>query len=95
MDVFANIVNGFPFLTIFAKSSILDVLKESEFTYEAMNDLQKSSISAVWQGFESTFILIIFAKPSLICLLNLINLFHMCHYYARSNQRDPMFNIFA
>ena len=36
----------------------------------------KSSISSVWQGFEFTFLLIIFAKLFPIYLLNLINIFH-------------------
>ena len=36
----------------------------------------KSSISAVCQGFEFNFVLIIFAKLFPICLLNLINIFH-------------------
>ena len=37
---------------------------------------QKRFISAVWQGFEFTFVLIIFAKLFPICLLNLLNIFH-------------------
>ena len=36
----------------------------SEFASEASNDSRKSSISAVWQRFEFTFVLIIFAKLS-------------------------------
>ena len=41
MKYIAKIVNGFPSLTIFAKSFILDVWKGSEYT----NDLQ---LSAIW-----------------------------------------------
>ena len=36
----------------------------------------KSSISAVWQGFELIFVLIIFTKLFPICVLNLVNIFH-------------------
>ena len=36
----------------------------------------ESSISAVWQGFEFTFLWIVFRKLFSICLLNLINIFH-------------------
>ena len=36
----------------------------------------KSSVSAVWQGFEFTFVLVIFAKLFPISLLNLISMFH-------------------
>ena len=76
MDVFAKIVNGFSSLTIFAESSVLDVWQESEFASEASKNLWKSSTSAVWQGFEFTFVLIILAKQFPNCLLNLINIFH-------------------
>ena len=41
MEVFAKIMNGFSFLTIFAKSCILDVWQDSEFVSEASKDLQK------------------------------------------------------
>ena len=43
MQVFANIVNGFSFLTIFAKTSILDLdlWKDSEFASEASDNLRK------------------------------------------------------
>ena len=34
-------MNGFYFLTIFAKRSILDVWRDSEFASEASNDLRK------------------------------------------------------
>ena len=39
MEVFAKIVNGFSFLTIFTKNSILDVWHNSEFPSEDSNDL--------------------------------------------------------
>ena len=55
----------------------------------------KIFISAVWQGFEFTFVLIIFAKLFPICLLHLINIPVICQYCAPSNPRDLMFNIFA
>ena len=41
MEVFTKIVNGLSFLTIFTKSSILDVLQDSEFGSEPSNDLRK------------------------------------------------------
>ena len=41
IEVFAKIVKGFSFLTIFAKSSILDVCQDSELASEASNDLRK------------------------------------------------------
>ena len=39
MEVFAQIVNGFYFLTIFLKSSILDVWQDSQFASEASYDI--------------------------------------------------------
>ena len=41
MEVFAKIVNGFSFLTIFLKLSILDVWQDSEFASEATYDLRE------------------------------------------------------
>ena len=41
MEIFVKIVNSFLLLTIFAKSSILDVWQDSEFASEASNDLRK------------------------------------------------------
>ena len=38
MEIFANIVNGFLFLFIFAKSAILDVWQDSEFASEPGED---------------------------------------------------------
>ena len=40
MEVFTKIVNGFSFLTIFEKRSILDFWQDSEFASEARNDFQ-------------------------------------------------------
>ena len=47
MEVLGKIVSRFLFLTIFTKSSILDVWQDSEFASEPSNDLWKSSISDV------------------------------------------------
>ena len=41
MKVFTKIVNGFSFLTIFAKISTLDVWQDSEFVSEPSNDLRR------------------------------------------------------
>ena len=41
MDVFSKTENGFLFLTVFAKSSILDVWLYSEFASEANKDMRK------------------------------------------------------
>ena len=41
MDVFTKIVNGFSFLTIFRKGSILDIWQDSEFACKPSNNLQK------------------------------------------------------
>ena len=49
--VFCEIVNGFSFVTIFAKSSILDVSQDSEFASEASNDLQKKLYLSCLTGF--------------------------------------------
>ena len=47
--------NGFLFLTIFAKSSILDVWQDSGFFSEPSNDFAQKDI---WQGFEFAFVAI-------------------------------------
>ena len=60
IEVFTKI--GFSFLTIFAKTSILDVWQDSEFPCKPGKDLRKSSISDVKQGPEFTLVLIIFAR---------------------------------
>ena len=41
MEVFAKIVKGFSFFTIFAKNSILHVWQDSEFASAVSNDLRK------------------------------------------------------
>ena len=43
MEVFKKIVNGFSFLTIFAKSSILDVWQDPEQPFKPKKDLRKKS----------------------------------------------------
>ena len=52
MEVFTKIESSFSLLTIFAKSSILDVWQDSEFTSEHSNDLRKklhlSCIAGSW-----------------------------------------------
>ena len=52
MVVFAKIVNGFSFLTIFVKRSILDVWQKYEFASEASSDLPKkvhlSCVTGFW-----------------------------------------------
>ena len=42
MEVFTKIGNDFSFLTIFVKSSILDIHQDSEFPSEPSKDLQKN-----------------------------------------------------
>ena len=74
MEFFPKIVNRFSFLTIFAKSFILDIWQDN-LPLKPVTTGGKSSISAVWQSFEFTFVLLIFAKLFPICLLNLINKF--------------------
>ena len=46
--VFCEIVNGFSFVTIFAKSSILDVSQDSEFASEASNDFAEKAPSQLF-----------------------------------------------
>ena len=58
IEAFAQIVNGFQFLTILAKSSILNVWQGYEFASEA----RKVFISDLSQNFEFAFVAIIFAK---------------------------------
>ena len=45
MEVFAQIVNGFQFLTNFAKSSILDVWQDHGFPNEVCNDFAEKAPS--------------------------------------------------
>ena len=51
MKIFGKIVKGFSFLTIFEKSSILDVSQGSEFAPEASNDLRKKFYFRYLTGF--------------------------------------------
>ena len=53
--VFAKTVNGF-FLLFLQKNSILDVWRDSEFSSEAINDLQKKLHLRCWRGFEFAFL---------------------------------------
>ena len=48
MEVFSQIVNGFQFLTTFAKSSILDVCQDYEFASEASNDFAEKAPSQMF-----------------------------------------------
>ena len=48
MEIFGEIVNGFCFLTIFAKSSILDVWHDLEFATEASNDFAERALSQMF-----------------------------------------------
>ena len=50
MEAFAQIVNGFWFSAIFAKSSILDVWQDSEFTSEASNNFAEKAPSQIFDG---------------------------------------------
>ena len=47
-EVFAQIVNRIYFLTIFAKSSILDVWQHSEFASEAINNFVGKALSQMF-----------------------------------------------
>ena len=78
--LFSQVVNGFWFLTIFAKSSILDVWQDSEFASEANNDFAEKAPSQIfYRVLNSPLQLsIIFAKLLAICLLNLINFTVLC-----------------
>ena len=51
MEVFAKIVKGFSFLTIFAKSSIFDVWQVSELVSEASNNQRKKLFLRCLAGF--------------------------------------------
>ena len=48
MEVFAKMVNGFSFLSIFAKIFILDVWEDSEFASESSNDLAEKAPSQLF-----------------------------------------------
>ena len=51
MEAFAKIVSGFQFLTIFAKSSILDLWQDSEFPSETSSNLWKKLHLSCLTGF--------------------------------------------
>ena len=90
IQVFTNIVIGFSLLTIFAKSSILDVWQDSEFTSETSNNLPKKLRISCLTGFW-IHLLIIFAKPFTICSLNLINMFHYISVLCTIKSTCPYF----
>ena len=77
-EFYAKIVNGFLFLSIFPKSSVTDVWQDSEFTSEASNDLRKKLPLRCLTGFRTHLCILYFLQNYLllICLLNLINIFH-------------------
>ena len=51
MEVFEKITNGFSFLVIFAKSSILDVWQDSEFASKASNNSRRKLHQSCLTGF--------------------------------------------
>ena len=77
-DIYAKIVNGFLFLSIFPKCSVIDVWQDSVFTSEASNDLRKKLPFRCFAGFRTHLCIIYFLQNYLLptCLLNLINVFH-------------------
>ena len=82
MNVFAQIVNGFYFLTIFLKSSILDVWQDSQFTSKTSYDIAEKAPPQMFDRVLNLPLitsknlqpLVILAKLLAICLLNLINI---------------------
>ena len=54
----ANTLITFVKLIIVCKSFIINVRQDFEFTSESGDNLRKSSISDVWQGFEFVFVVI-------------------------------------
>ena len=99
MEVFAQIVNGFYFLTIFLKSSILDVWQDSQFASKASyHNAEKDPSQMFDRVLDFTLIaskilqpLLILAKLSAISLLNLIIIKVLCTFFPR----DLIFNIFV
>ena len=93
MEVFTKIVNGFSFLTIFAKSSILDVWQDSEFPCKPRKDLRKKLHLRCLAG---SWIHLCIARLLPICFLNLINKFDQARQYCvRSSPLDLNFNRFV
>ena len=78
MEVFAQILNGFQFLTIFAKSSILDIWQDSEFVSEANNDFVEKTPSQMFARVLNSPLQPLIAKLLVTCLLNLINIAVLC-----------------
>ena len=56
-------------MTIFTKSSILNVWQDSDFASEANNDLRKKLPLNIWQGFEFVFVAINYFRKSVGYLL--------------------------
>ena len=72
---FYKIVSSFLLLTIFTKSSILDVWQDFEQASSPSNDLQKK-LHLRCLAWSWLHLSIIFTRLLPICLLNLINIFH-------------------
>ena len=75
MEVFTKIVSSFLLLTIFTKSSILDVWQDFEQASSPSNDLQKK-LHLRCLAWSWIHLSVIFTRLLPICLLNLINIFH-------------------
>ena len=86
IEVFAQIVNGIKFLTIFAKSFILDVWQDSEFASKARYDFAEKAPFHMFDRILNSPLItsknlqpsVIFAKLVTISLLNLINITVLC-----------------
>ena len=75
MEVFAQIVNGFQFLTNFAKSSILDVWQDHGFLNEVCNDFAEKAPSHMFDRVLNSLLKPLFLQNCwLLCLQNLINM---------------------
>ena len=91
MKVFAQIVNGFYFLTIFLKSSILDVWQDSQFASKGCYDIVEKAPPQMFGRvlnlplITSKYIqpLVILAKLLAIYFLNLINIKILCMVFSR------------
>ena len=76
MEVLAERVNSFKFVTIFAKSSILDAWQDFKFASEASDNFAEKSPSQMLFRVLNLYLqpLIIFTKMLAICLLNFIKI---------------------
>ena len=92
MEVFVQTVNGFYFLTIFLKSSILDISQDSQFNSKASYNIAKKAPSQMFDRvldlplitFKNLQSLVILAKLSAICLLNLLNIKDCARSFPRA-----------